>query len=744
MHTFFINTTGRDLENYADILEIQHETRQLISLNCPITKWQDPDAGFKACVRNMGELIDNYKEIDNHFNIIVLVDMLSYAQYTGIPMDKHQERYACLKAMHTVLVHYIRRTIVSELENCDRMPQETLVIFEENQPPKDGDESTEYGKKLIRTNLKECLGLTQEEKLRQCITPETTAEDFCRNVEAACGASLAAGLLETYQDQVDTFLKECGGYEQLQHPLDMLCNKILECGAVDEKYVYSVCFITNRRAGSSNKQERTRRGLQLSFYIHNCVQTGTVLSAQGVKPFETPDWNVVADALAAKNAIYRKAHQQIQRISDSFSELKLAPKLYAFDNEKFVLDAYGKRGRKLTIENADKSEKKKDQKEADAKDGVIRGEEDKVVKVSVADSRSLFPKEEFQPFDYQCDDVPVELLGKNGTAQQYEQAARKLREHHLDYLKKLKVHVSDIMSNYAGRSAENLPALLQKRKVSLADEDFDDYAREYRYAKGGKQEETQKLDTVKAIAADAYESTLLHYMEFCASRSVAVSDIEEQCNWFISQIYQIRSSLTRIGQVAAGTLIGLLVLYIPFLVLQWNEIIKNSSTLLVAACSLLVPVVLLMGVVAVLTAVQRKKYRVKWKEFKENSDAILEENRIAAEKYDQLLSTYIPALRWVYEYKLDVEFYTDCCKIARAKINHHTQKIHDRVVTLSNILEDLEVMQPERRAAVSHDNRPLREMVDFNVSFCTGSKNQAFYSIIDDRMVGTYKAGKEN
>ena len=45
MHTFFINTSGKELGNYSEILEIQHETRRLVSLECPLTEWNDEEKG---------------------------------------------------------------------------------------------------------------------------------------------------------------------------------------------------------------------------------------------------------------------------------------------------------------------------------------------------------------------------------------------------------------------------------------------------------------------------------------------------------------------------------------------------------------------------------------------------------------------------------------------------------------------------------------------------------------------------
>ena len=345
--------------------------------------------------------------------------------------------------------------------------------------------------------------------------------------------------------------------------------------------------------------------------------------------------------------------------------------------------------------------------------------------------RSLFSKEEYPSFDYRGDDFDDSILGSKATAEQYVAEAQKLRQHHLDYLQRLKVHVSDRLSNYAGRSAENDPALLRKRKVSVAEEDFEDAGRDYRYAKPGRPEETKKLKTVESISETAYTSSLLDYMEFCAGRSVAVTDIEEQCNWFVTRVHQIKESLRKIQLVAIGLLFAIVALYIPFVVLQWEAITENAMTVTVALLSIAIPIVILYLIFTIASLIQRKKYRKAWKEFKEKSDEILEENAVAAEKYDQLLTVYIPTLRWVYEYKLDVEFYAECCKMARAKIGHHIQKLHDRVVTIGNIIEDLESDTSERGQVAEKARSNVNDEVDYNVAFCSGKKNRKFYSIID-------------
>jgi hypothetical protein len=432
--------------------------------------------------------------------------------------------------------------------------------------------------------------------------------------------------------------------------------------------------------------------------------------------------------------VFQKKYHETQRLSESFTEMKLAPPLYSFDNRRFALDEYGRREKVFDI--VDVEDAKDEEKESkDVEEGIVRPKDKKAVVVKDATANSLLSKEEYPLFDYRGENYDDSILGRKAPPEQYVAEAQKLRKHHLDYLQRLKVHVSDRLSNYAGRSDENDPALLRKRKVSVAEEDFEDTARDYIYAKPGKTEENRKLKTVEDIAETAYTSTLLDYMEFCAGRSVAVTDIEEQCNWFVTRVHQIKESLRKIQLVAIGLFLAIIALYLPFAVLQWEAITKNALTLTVALASVAVPIVLLILIVVVASAVQRKKYRKAWKEFKEKSDLVLEENAIAAEKYDRLLSVYVPTLRWVYEYKLDVEFYADCCKMARAKIGHHIQKLHDRVVTIGNIIEDLETDTTESVHIAEKSRKNSNDEIDYNVSFCSGKKNRKFYAIIDTQFL---------
>lgn len=745
MHTFFINTSGKKIENCIDILEIQQETMKLVSLDCPISTWQSEKDGYKSCVCKMEELIDNYKDINNSFNLIIYVDLILFEEYTAIPISEHRERDACLRAIYALFTNYMRETIMNALDGCGRNPQEVLIVFEENRKPDDDTSNDDDGRAMIRANIMNFIGLPSMERMEQARVKaaqeaeKDQAAAFVRQIKEILGRQLIDGVFDCYEELIKVWAEEVKAYGAVELPTKYLAERIME-RSKDSENIDFVSFVTNRRAGSTNKQEYAKRDLRLYFYLLDCVQDQTIyeLRSDGsdrdnptVKPFPDIDWNQVVSAFEAKRSIYERKYKETVSLSDRYTKLKLAPELYAFDHDRFGLDEFGKKRKKFEIVDVKPNSTSEENDSQEETDGTILPEADKkAVVISEAEASSLFSSDEYKCFPYRGEKGAAEGIKANTPPEKMISEAQKLREHHIHYLKKLKIHISDILSNYAGRSVENDPALLQKRRVSIGDEDFEDASKEYRYAKVGRPAEEKKLKAVKDISDSAYETAMLEYLRFSAGRSVAVTDIEEQCDWFVTRIHQITESLRKIRTVAVGLFAAIFVIYIPFVVIQWEAITENFLTLITALASVGVPVVLLYVVFTAAAIMQRKKYLEAWREFEAQSDQVLLDNSIAAEKYDKLLHTFIPSLRWIYEYRLDVEFYSSCCKMARAKLNHHIQKLHDRVTAVGNILEDLEYKtSPEKYEGVTFDE------IDYNVSFCTGDNNCNFYSIIDQHIL---------
>ena len=84
MHTFFINTSKKKLNEYEVLLDIHYENKTLVSMDCPLGEWFNEETGYLACVRQMGEMIEGYKELNNAFNLIVYIDLPENKAYSAI------------------------------------------------------------------------------------------------------------------------------------------------------------------------------------------------------------------------------------------------------------------------------------------------------------------------------------------------------------------------------------------------------------------------------------------------------------------------------------------------------------------------------------------------------------------------------------------------------------------------------------------------------------------------------------
>ena len=116
---------------------------------------------------------------------------------------------------------------------------------------------------------------------------------------------------------------------------------------------------------------------------------------------------------------------------------------------------------------------------------------------------------------------------------------------------------------------------------------------------------------------------------------------------------------------------------------------------------------------------------------KQNNSGVFMMGRIAYT--DKMLATIIPALRWVYEYKLDVDYCVECCNVADAKIEHHRRKLRNRIQSIENILGDLEYRDYDEEE-IRYEKKKVADLIDYNVPFCSGKKNKAFYSVIESTL----------
>ena len=743
MHTFFVNTSEHELTKYPEVFEVMEETHRLVSLNCPLAKWKDENLGFKACVNRMGELIDSYEDINNGFNLIVYIDLFAFEIKDLFPQDlqeKHRERFACLTALRSMLRHYISSTLVKELREVrGSEPQQMLILFDEHVKPDDEDRNSPDGKRLIYENVSKLFHVSDDSFMEfaknfptEDESGELKPEKLLETVDKVISGKPDRELLAAYCGQIAMFIQEVRSGADTK-ALDLFYQNVVD-GDADDREILMTSLVSNRRLTdfNVNKQEQTRRELRLCFFVLSCVEDETVLDGRDAKTpkgFPEISWDLVCAELSSEEGVFRRKYKEVTGNLQKYSEIGLAPVLLQLDNERFALDEFGKPGKVLVTSEVDPGADRKQP------DDLTRSEKEWVVDSEKVKSDNLLAENEYKLFDYNGFDDDGKLTAKSSEAQ-FLAAGEKVRKNHEDYLSKLKVHVSEILANYAGRSDENGPIRLKKRTVSTGDKDYDGTGTEYRYARKAKTAETRSLDTVRTISDDAYDTKRREYLEYCAGRPVAVANIEDQHNWYVNRIKQISESLRMILWITVGMLAAMIVISLPYLILQWKTISGSWGNLKLAGGCLLAVLLLTLCIVTVATVIQRRKYCKTWEIFRAKSREQLSQNAAAAEAFDRMLSGYIPSLRWIYEYKVDVEFYEDCCKIARAKLQHHSQKLERRAETVKNINQDL-VDNAVLNGGNTDPFDTASDTIDYCLSFCSGENNRNFYSIFDKRFLKT-------
>ncbi|MBQ8830765.1 MAG: hypothetical protein IJ017_04130 [Oscillospiraceae bacterium] len=752
MHTFFINTSKQELNIFDEVFDIPREVRDLITLDCPLDQWMDPESGFKGCIRSMGEIIDSYQDVTNNFNLILYVDMIAFRQYASLSLDEHRARSACTQVMHMLLRHYIRDTLVSELEAVGRKANSVLVIFEENKEPNDTAD-----KGLLRKYVWDMMGMPEESSLVSLAEGIKRAENKAELTEEAVMQTIADGftanvremlvkdLMSTYEDEINVLYEELCHNSihvidsiEIEKYVDAFYDKVVKHEELDKREVHITSFITNRYAEAQTGEMRAKRVVELDLFLLQCIREKSVtvkadaFDEQVGRRFRPINWAAVTELLQKKLRIFNKAYRVTEDMSQKYSDVGLAPTLYSLDSERFGLDEFGNPLTKAVLVNVEEEKKDDEKKKKKKKDKRVR-KESRIQRVDSSvflNGYTLFDPAKSEKTSGES--VLSFIPRKTTKPEEYKQKAQELRLVHLKYLDALKAHVSQVLSNYAGRSADNDPALLKKRDISIPEVDYDPVPAVINYSETRVPEE-RSSKVAHDAAVNGYSNAQRDYFEFYASRAVSLTDVEEPCNWLINKVDEITESLRRIKIIFFVLLGAVLVLYTPYFVLQWDALFDDLTSVLTTVFSVLIPLGLLTLVYFILRELQKRKYLKVWKEFKDRSQQILAENDDATQKYDKMLSSCIPQLRWMYEYVTDVEFYRDCCEIARAKLEHHAFKQKAYAGAIGNILEDLQCSSDLRGSTVEVDPKEI----DFGSAFCSGDRNRAFYSIITGEELNT-------
>ena len=746
MHTFFINTSGKVLDQYGVLFDVCYENKTLISLNCDIRHWYEENAGFSRCVSEMGELIDTRGDLRNVFNLVVFIDLTSIKGYSSIGREDQKKRDSYLSVLYTLFIHMVKTTLIDKLREFDRLPQETLIMFgEDKRTVGSWKINADFAKAQMTNVLLEQLGVPDEAWLKETATSlrqqgEASEEEIRRFKDRAateCSDQTAFRAPDVYPEEFDLFCRKI----MLDLDVEGARKEFLEqvkTLATHETQVDGIVGIFcpfDSRAEQDNKSVYALNRLNLACYLLSCVNEGTVFDTDAAgkripRRFREHSAAEFAALLKRKKRKFNDKYNEIESIEDAFHRLHLVPELYELDHERFGLNEYGEQATELVEIRVEED----DAEESDREERVAKRE----IVEEKKEGGNLLSEEGYEPFQpFEPASFPVRRMTK---PEDYIKNAKALRRHHLDYLQKLKLALTEKLSRYAGRSDDNSPEILPKRRVSKSDREFRDKIKAYPYASETKKTDTRQIRTVQTLSEKAYASVLQNYMEFCAGRSVAITDIEEQCNWFVTKVRGIQAAAQQLKIMTASMLAALIVLYVPYVLIQWKTITGSTFNLTTAIVSVAAPIVVLLFALGVILARYKRKYREAWETMVKKSDEALAANAAAVHAFDQLLCSVIPSLRWVYEYKLDVDFYADCCAYAKAKLNHHVEMLKKRVRSIKVIIDDLEAETDESMVS---DQPSSHTEIDYNASFCSGETNCAFYTVIDPDFLRADKETEE-
>lgn len=714
MHTFFINSSKNMTDAYSLFAATETENRRLIPIKCLFSEWNCENKGYKNCVKQITDMIDAYYELDSAFNIIIYIDLSANERYASAGRDlfRSREREACLSALKILYSHIVSHTLVKEFENTALKPSEVLIIFGEDIKPTvtnviENLPSKEdiYEEIAYFTGIPDIDDIEKEVKLCE----DKDKEVLIEKINGMWKDALYPGIRDFYEKEFSFFFGKIHREGNVSEGLKELCNRIASekaeviCDVLSVSCRYD--FLT-----ADTKGTETHTELNILLHLLKCVKAASVIDftdAENPKaiPFVSYTTEEIAALLKRKKAIFKEKISEIENMSDSYSDYNLTPSLYTFDHAKFSLDEFGETSTEIYLEENNDNLN-------------IDGKTEKL-EVRSTPFSSLFSKDSYTSFDY-SKDTETETPTKKTTPWEHIEYGKKVKKMHMDFLKRFELHLSERLSNYAGKSKENKPALLKSGGFHYTDK---------------TKKEKKAIETVEKISDTSYETVLKRYMNFCAGRSVSVTDISHYCDLYISRINQITVSLSRLKLTALLSFAALLLLYFPFFTVKYAYIAENNLTCISFLLSFLIPAGLLCFSFAKAASEQKKKYLKERYKLKEKSDAIIAKNAEVAHKYDILLSSVIPSLRWIYEYKLDVKYYKECCDTAAKKLMHHKSKLSERINAIENILSDIE--DCTGNSVSGYNNKSYK--IDYTLPFCAGEDNCKLYSITDDEFLNSHK-----
>ena len=513
MHTFFINTSDKNVDEGKILFDINYENRALVALKCRIEDWPDKEKGYLACVEKMSEMMDMYDDMNKQFNLIIYID-LSAMRKEALEQDTMANDYrGYMEALSIVYCRVMRNTIINALECRSRSPREILIMFgTEEKRIYGADISSPYENDLVIEPLRLFIGLPPDKDIFKLhddiVSPEhndegkmskALAESCKKKAEYFSAAEIFAEEFLEYCRKAETSCYQEGIHEEyLSFVRTAVSNNQKSRNGTRINTI--LCPLDNE-AEADNKAARTLNSLRIACYILACVYDGTIFDnnteQKELRSFDALNIEKITEALAEKRSEYVYALISLNEMSSRFSELKLTPVLYSFKGNVFDYNEDGD-AISCSVERPvgeSKKKKKAERKKRRKKKDISEMEDGRVIESVKRERKNLLKERKVEYFSHAENFSESPEISE--TAGKYIMRCERLKDFQLGFLKKAQNHILGILSHYAGKSENNTKAILPKRRVSLADPDGGDETRENSYTASKLPEERSCKVSVK-------------------------------------------------------------------------------------------------------------------------------------------------------------------------------------------------------------------------------------------------------
>lgn len=741
IHTFFINATSGKIDYYQDLLTMEIEKRNLLMLeyfedqsasnrhsrrmdsvkekkSYFIKKWNDVPSkegkgakpNFYHYAKEIAEIIDSDKEVGGAYNLIVYIDLMDFEDYrkTLEEAENLMEVYRCREALRRLLRAFVHETLLKTLErDFSYAPIETLLILDT------GIERIDSGSESVSYECqKHFLGLDDD-----FLSNDFSEESFLKDKSKK--DSFWNQIRDIYMSSLKNKLNGTQSKNVREKEVDLLLG---DMETNFKKKVKTVLFEKNCAAAERNKTELAKARIIRCLYLLQCVNRETTLNFDKgsnkenqihntsgddcVLQFESLDlnWKELVKSLEQK---YKKYAEELQKFPQEDDVCNAAKTAF---NEKISYIPCKRYG--LTDDGTE------DNKKTDEK-------QETIINLNLSDEMMSLTKGEIE--EEILLDNNKEKRKKANKKRLFFQSkeallkeAREIKQTNDEFPEKLQRSVKAMLSNYAHASQSDTVKLAKRSKKNTK-----------RYLLGQAADERPSIPVdAKDLANAAYQTAKEVYLRDSKVYTVSASNVDGPFEVLEKKAEDIEARIQNLNQ-SAMTACGILLLVylLPFFLVQWRLIADDlfGVGLLGALISSVLPFVILLFVFGHLVQKEKREYTVIYKEYLESVKEAVSQNQASWENYVDVFSNKIPSVRYLYEYKTDIDCAYRDYEIDKGKCRHHRDHLERCMDQTRTILNDLDC-NPNLVDETEENKKPLE--IEYEKPFSCGYKNEEFYTIL--------------